>query len=108
MFVGVSEFLYWNGRCNSRMLVEKLMCIVCKCAKVVLDRFVATVDGGIECRVLNVNPKFLSVDECVVDVCVVGQSEGVWVLGELCHGVSRIRNGNTEVTYGFWHGSALA
>ena len=108
MFVGVSELLYWNSGCNRRMLVEKLMRIVCKCTKVVLDWFVAAVDGGIERRVLNVNPKFLSVDECVVNVCVVGQSEGVWVSGELCHGVSRIRNGNTEITYGFWHGSALA
>ena len=108
MFVGVSEFLYWNSGCNRRVLVEKLMCIVCKCAKVVLDWFVAAVDGGIECRVLNINPKFLSVNDCVIDVCIVRQSESVWVLGELCHGVCCIGNGNAEVTNWFWYSSALA
>ena len=108
MFVGVSELLYWNSGCNRRMLVEKLMRIVCKCTKVVLDWFVAAVDGGIERRVLDINPKFLSVNECVLNECIVGQTKRVWVFVELCHGVCCVRNGNAEVADWFWHGSVLA
>jgi hypothetical protein len=39
------------------MFIEKLLCVVGKGAEVVLDWFVTAVNGGVEHRVLNVNPE---------------------------------------------------